>query len=153
MNDYASLRQSIGGQSSSLQMVAQNHARTYKNAIESLSQSPLPAHRDLAVSLQRNSNVWNHNSQPGLIPHHQQTAHVNAGTSSSENLQIHESGLAGAQSQPQLPVLLNQFAATANNNDTQSLAGLTEVRKSREKYLVYLGDSRGQVHMTSLYLS
>ena len=73
MNDYASLRQSIGGQSSSLQMVAQNHARTYKNAIESLSQSPLPAHRDLAVSLQRNSNMWNYNSQPGLIPHHQQT--------------------------------------------------------------------------------
>ena len=50
--DFGSMRHSIGG-ASSVQMLAQNHAQTYKNAIESLSQSPLPAHNALAVTLQR----------------------------------------------------------------------------------------------------
>lgn len=52
VGDVASVRQSLGG-ASSVQMLAQNHAQTYRNAIESLSQSPLPAHNALALSLQR----------------------------------------------------------------------------------------------------
>ena len=41
---------------------------------------------------------------------------------------------------------------TGGANETASMTVMTETKK-RVKYLVYLGDSRGQVHMTSLYLS
>ena len=60
----ASMRMSVGGggHESSVQLLAQNQERTYKNAIDTLSVSPLPAHRDLAISLQRNNNMWNYAS-------------------------------------------------------------------------------------------
>jgi len=47
-----SIRMRNGGvHESSLKLMAQNNALTYKNAIDSLSVSPLPAHRDLAITL------------------------------------------------------------------------------------------------------
>ena len=61
------MRQSIGA-ASSIQMLAQNHAKSYKNAIETLSQSPLPAHNALALSLQRSQTSLLPQSHLGQIP-------------------------------------------------------------------------------------
>ena len=49
MVDHASLRQSIG--SSNVPYMSVQQAKTYRDAIESLSQSPVPAHNALAISL------------------------------------------------------------------------------------------------------
>lgn len=42
---------------------------------------------------------------------------------------------------------------TQSLGNLQGLQNTSSALGKRQKYLVYLGDSRGQVHMISLYLS
>ena len=127
-------------------MLAQNHAQSYKHAIESLSRSPLPEHNALAISLQRSQMQMSQarNSQSLLQQQMALNRESAQNNSSSENFtQLNE--MAGS------PVKL--AAAGGQGLDSTSAMQTLQTTNSRQKYLVYLGDSRGQVHMISLYLS
>ena len=126
----------------------------------------MPTHNALALSLQRSQTSLLPQSHLGQNPLHQFNNNgvgglgARADNSSLENLsqQNYDASSAVVINPNHTSTLLTASHLNLQNNqqhliDTQSLLQGGGVQNTRRKYLVYLGDSRGQVHMTSLYLA